>query len=59
MPDNYTSPLAASLAPDLLARFDRYVRVGTQSARGERRQSPSTPGQLELAKLLVDGAGAK
>lgn len=53
MPDNYTSPLAAAIAPDLLARFDRYVRVGTQSARGERLQSPSTPGQLELARILA------
>jgi tripeptide aminopeptidase len=50
---HYTSPLAESLAPDLLARFDRYVRIATQSARGERAQSPSTPGQLDLARLLA------
>jgi tripeptide aminopeptidase len=49
----YTSDLAAALAPDVLARFDRYVRVDTQSAR-ERTGSPSTPGQLELARLLVE-----
>src|SRR5689334_9673229 len=49
----FTSPLAASLAEDLLARFDRYVRIDTQSARG-RTQSPSTPGQLDLSRLLVD-----
>jgi tripeptide aminopeptidase len=48
----YTSPLAESLAPDLLDRFLRYVRVDTQSRR-DRTQSPSTPGQLELARILV------
>jgi tripeptide aminopeptidase len=48
----YTSPLAETLAPDLLDRFLRYVRVDTQSRR-DRTQSPSTPGQLELARILV------
>lgn len=48
----YTSPLAEALAPDLLDRFLRYVRVDTQSRR-DRTQSPSTPGQLELARMLV------
>ncbi|MQA73102.1 MAG: peptidase T [Solirubrobacterales bacterium] len=48
----YTSPLAEDLAPGLLERFLRYVRVDTQSARG-RDGSPSTPGQLELGRLLV------
>ena len=48
----YTSELAAAIAPDLLARFERYVRIDTQSAR-ERTRSPSTPGQLDLARLLV------
>ena len=55
----YTSPLAQQLAPDLLARFLRYVRIDTQSQR-ERIASPSTPGQLELGRLLVSellGAG--
>jgi tripeptide aminopeptidase len=47
----YTSSLAAAIAPDLLERFDRYVRIDTQSAR-DRTRSPSTPGQLELAALL-------
>ncbi len=47
------SPLAAELAPALLERFERYVRVDTQSARG-REGSPSTPGQLELGRLLVE-----
>jgi tripeptide aminopeptidase len=49
----FTSPLAEKLAPDLLERFQRYVRIDTQSTR-ERTQSPSTPGQLELSRLLVE-----
>ena len=49
----FTSPLAQSLAADLLDRFLRYVRVDTQAAR-ERTSSPSTPGQLELARMLVN-----
>jgi tripeptide aminopeptidase len=48
----YTSPLAASLAPDVLERFQRYVRVDTQSQR-ERDGSPSTPGQLDLGRMLA------
>ena len=48
----FTSPLAEALGPDVLARFLRYVRVDTQ-ARRERTQSPSTPGQLDLARMLV------
>ncbi|MDA0169173.1 peptidase T [Solirubrobacter taibaiensis] len=49
----FTSPLAEKLAPDLLERFQRYVRIDTQSTR-ERTQSPSTPGQLDLSRLLVE-----
>src|SRR5579884_2248639 len=49
----YTSALAEALAPDVLERFLRYVQIDTQSRR-ERTNSPSTPGQLELARLLVD-----
>ncbi|HEY2653603.1 MAG TPA: peptidase T [Solirubrobacteraceae bacterium] len=48
----YTSPLAEGLAPDVLDRFTRYVRIDTQSRR-ERESSPSTPGQLELGRLLA------
>jgi len=48
----YTSELARELAPGLLERFQRYVRIDTQSAR-ERTRSPSTPGQLELGRLLA------
>ena len=48
----YTSELAEALAPDVLERFLRYVRIDTQSDRAHA-QSPSTPGQLELGRLLV------
>ena len=50
---DYTSELAQGLAPDVLDRFQRYVRIDTQSHR-DRERSPSTPGQLELGRLLVD-----
>jgi tripeptide aminopeptidase len=47
-----TSELAAALAADVLERFVRYARIDTQSRRdGDGR--PSTPGQLELGRLLV------
>jgi tripeptide aminopeptidase len=49
----YTSELAAALGPDVLERLLRYVRVDTQSDRAYE-QSPSTPGQLELGRLLVE-----
>jgi tripeptide aminopeptidase len=49
----FTSPLAEELAPELLERFLRYVRIDTQSTR-DRAQSPSTPGQLELSRMLVE-----
>jgi tripeptide aminopeptidase len=48
----YSSPLAEELAPQVLERFLRYVRVDTQSRRG-RTDCPSTPGQLELGRMLV------
>jgi tripeptide aminopeptidase len=48
----YTSTLAGELAGDLLERFTRYVRIDTQSRR-DRISSPSTPGQLELGRVLV------
>lgn len=50
---DYTSPLAEALAPGLLDRFLRYVRVDTQASR-DRTSCPSTPGQLELARMLAD-----
>ena len=49
----WTSPLAEALAPELLERFVRYARVNTQAA-SPRAQSPSTPGQLELGRALVE-----
>src|SRR5512134_2454647 len=49
----YTSELAEELAGDVLERLLRYVRIDTQSDPAYA-QSPSTPGQLELARLLVD-----
>ena len=48
----FTSPLAEALAPELLERFLRYVRVDTQSARN-RTETPSTPEQLDLARMLA------
>lgn len=48
----YTSPLAEATGDDLLTRFQRYVRVSTQAKR-DRERSPSTPGQLELGRMLV------
>ncbi len=53
MSASYTSELAQGLAPDVLARFLRYVQIDTQSRR-DRSSSPSTPGQLDLGRLLVD-----
>src|SRR5215207_7669132 len=52
MPAPYSSPLAEELAPAVLDRLLRYVRVDTQSAR-DRTTCPSTPGQLELGRMLV------
>jgi tripeptide aminopeptidase len=49
----YTSPLAEAIAPDLLDRFQRYVRVNTQSSRAANG-TPSTPGQLDLSRMLVE-----
>jgi tripeptide aminopeptidase len=48
----YTSELAQELSAGVLERFQRYVRVDTQSRR-DRTASPSTEGQLELARMLV------
>lgn len=48
----YTSPLAEELGSRLLERFTRYVRFDTQSRR-DRQGSPSTPGQLDLARVLL------
>ena len=53
MPFSFSSPLAEELAPGLLERFERYVRIESTAGRS-RTQSPSTPGQLEMGRLLVD-----
>src|SRR5258708_6343959 len=47
-----TSALAEELAPDALERLLRYVRIDTQ-ARREHDGTPSSPGQLELGRMLV------
>ncbi|HXD57031.1 MAG TPA: peptidase T [Thermoleophilaceae bacterium] len=52
-PAPFTSEIAESLAPDLLERFLRYVRVNTQSLPG-RDRSPSTDCQLDLLRMLMD-----
>lgn len=52
MPATYTSDLAENLAPDVLERFARYVQIDTQSTR-DRSTSPSSPGQLELGRMLA------
>jgi tripeptide aminopeptidase len=49
----YGSPLADALRDDALERFLRYVRVDTQSDRASSSY-PSTPGQLDLTRLLAD-----
>ena len=49
----FVTPLAEELAPDVLERFLRYVRIDTQSAHGVDA-SPSTEKQLDLARLLRD-----
>lgn len=48
----FSSPLAAELAEDALARFLRYVRIDTQ-ARYASDSYPSTAKQLDLSRLLL------
>jgi tripeptide aminopeptidase len=49
----YVTPLAEELAEDVLERFLRYVRIDTQSDPSSERY-PSTAGQLDLSRLLLD-----
>jgi tripeptide aminopeptidase len=49
----FASLLAEELAPDVLERFLRYVRVDTQGAY-RAAERPSTRKQLDLSRLLVD-----
>jgi tripeptide aminopeptidase len=54
LPDaRFTCALAEELAPDVLERFDRYVRIDTQSDL-DSSTYPSSARQLELSRLLVD-----
>jgi tripeptide aminopeptidase len=53
VPAAYTSSLAEAVAGDLIDRFTRYVQIDTQS-KVDRERSPSTPGQLDLSRLLVE-----
>jgi len=47
----FSSPLAEELAPDVLERFLRYVRIDTQAEEGAETY-PSTAKQLDLSRLL-------
>ena len=49
----FTSELAEELAPDVLERFLRYVRVDTQGAY-RVAERPSTRKQLDLSRILVE-----
>jgi tripeptide aminopeptidase len=49
----YASPLAEELAPEVLRRFLRYVRIDTQ-ADPSSDTVPSSRRQLDLSRLLVD-----
>jgi tripeptide aminopeptidase len=49
----FASALAEELAPDVLERFLRYVRIDTQAAYRVGRR-PSTEKQLELSRLLLE-----
>ena len=52
-PAVHSSPLAEAMAEGVVERLVRYARIDTQAGRGERAQSPSTPGQLVLGRMLV------
>ena len=49
----FATPLAEELAPDVLGRFLRYVRIDTQAAHRVPAR-PSTAKQLDLSRLLVE-----
>jgi len=51
-PAGFTSPLAESLAEDVLERFLRYVKIDTTSDP-ESASYPSTSKQLDLSRLLA------
>jgi len=49
----FSSDLARELAEDVLERFLRYARVDTRSDL-DGTDCPTTPGQLELGRMLAD-----
>jgi tripeptide aminopeptidase len=49
----FTSPLAATLAEDVLERFLRYVQIDTQADPASATY-PSSAKQLDLSRLLVE-----
>lgn len=55
--DAFTSELARALAPDVLERFLRYVRIDTQSQH-DPPSFPSTAKQLDLSRLLAEELSA-
>ena len=50
---HFTSELAEAVAADVLERFCRYVRIET-TADPLSDSEPTTPGQLELGRLLAE-----
>ncbi len=55
MATDTAAALAAQLAEDAAERFLRYVRIDTQSEE-DSEEYPSTAKQLDLLRLLLDGA---
>lgn len=51
--ERFSSSLAEELAPEVLERFLRYVRIDTQAREGSSSK-PSTEKQLDLSRLLAD-----
>src|SRR5947209_20572103 len=51
--NKYLAAAHAIPVESLLDRFCRYVRIDTQAIEGAKTY-PSSPGQLELGRLLVD-----
>ncbi len=51
--DGYTSELAASLGPDILERFLRYVQIDTQADENST-EFPSSAKQMDLSRVLLD-----
>jgi tripeptide aminopeptidase len=51
--ERYSSPLAEELAPDLLERFLRYVKIDTEAQEGSTTK-PTSAKQLDLTRLLAD-----